>query len=350
MYEQLLTMTNIDPNPLPSKASHKRRANSIDEPPSKRHESDDLENLQSGMYTISPTYPTKLTVSNPQNFLQVFQDVFLPSFNSQMFSSNVPTLQPAVSFLQEPTTIPQYGAPLTETKINLPQCAGAIESDLDLLVDENTMPKGATLDTTEVFDETTGRLCLLNSSTKYEVTLGEIQRRLSHPETLHASLVNSILRKAKLKDGCRVLRNRLAEKGVTLPAGRRKTATTTTFTALCEKEAMLMARDFDYLCHNALNTCAIARRSGLQNYSPQELDSASRVLVGILDAFNDVPENPEDYVEKDSSTYTINILSLLTHGFGHNVIKTAIRLMMNIIEQQRAIVHGVPPTYNPATE
>ncbi|KAK6044979.1 transcription factor AP-2, partial [Cooperia oncophora] len=214
----------------------------------------------------------------------------------------------------------------------------------------NRGPKPVTSNAGEVFDETTGRLCLLNSSTKYKVTLGEIQRRLSHPETLHASLVNSILRKAKLKDGCRVLRDRLAEKGVTLPRGRRKTATTTTFTALCETEAVLMARDFDCLCRNSLNTCAIARRSNQMTYSLPELDGASRVLAGILGAFEDVPEKPEDYVERDASSYTINILSLLTHGFGHNAVKTVIRLLMEIIEQQRHMIHAGPLAYNPFSE
>lgn len=45
--------------------------------------------------------------------------------------------------------------------------------------------------------------------------------------------------RAKLKDGCRRLRSRLAEKGVVLPSGRRKTATTTVFTALCESGSSL---------------------------------------------------------------------------------------------------------------
>ncbi|KAE9419709.1 hypothetical protein Angca_005839, partial [Angiostrongylus cantonensis] len=113
----------------------------------------------------------------------------------------------------------------------------------------------------EVFDEAPGRLCLLNASTKYKVTLSEIHRRMSHPETLHASLINGILRKAKTKDGCKMLRDRLAEKGISLPSGRRKTAPTTSFTALCEREALVMARDFSNLCSNSLNTFEIARHA-----------------------------------------------------------------------------------------
>ncbi|XGW20643.1 hypothetical protein V3C99_003988 [Haemonchus contortus] len=364
MYEQLLTMTNIDPDPVPSK---KRRADFIDEPPCKRSEYTDMENLHSGMYTISPNYPTNPTMPNQHNFLQALQDVFQPPFNSQMFPMNFPSFQPTV-FSPNHISVSQNGSTLLETSVYPSQGNTVIDNDLELVVDENRdpkpipfdsretfdettgNPKPALFDCRETFDETTGRLCLLNSSTKYQVTLGEIQRRLSHPETLHASLVNSILRKAKLKDGCRVLRNRLAEKGVILPPGRRKTATTTTFTALCEKEAVLMARDFDFLCRNALNICSIARRSNQMTYSLQELDAASRVLAGVLDAFEDVPENPEDYVEKDASTHTINTLSLLTHGFGHNAIKSVIKLTMRIIEQQRLMLHGAPLTYNPFPE
>ncbi|PIO60053.1 hypothetical protein TELCIR_18467 [Teladorsagia circumcincta] len=111
-----------------------------------------------------------------------------------------------------------------------------------------------------------------------------------------------------------------------------------------------MARDFDGLCRNSLNTSAIARRCSQITHSLLELDAASRVLAGILNAFEDVPENPEDYVEKDDSSFTINILSLLTHGFGHNAVKTVIRLTMEIIEQQRLLLHEVPFTCNPSAE
>ncbi|KHJ84370.1 transcription factor AP-2, partial [Oesophagostomum dentatum] len=120
---------------------------------------------------------------------------------------------------------------------------------------------------------------------------------------------------AKTKDGCKMLRDRLAEKGVSLPSGRRKTAPTTSFTALCEKEALVMARDFNTL----------------------------RFIAGIMAIFDEVPEDPEDYVEKNSATHAINTFSMLTHGFGHNALKSAWRVLGKIVDQQYAMLQGVPP-------
>ncbi|PIO58472.1 transcription factor AP-2 [Teladorsagia circumcincta] len=204
-------------------------------------------------------------------------------------------------------------------------------------------PTTSNVNPLEVFDEAPGRLCLLNASTKYKVTLSEIHRRMSHPETLHASLINGVLRKAKTKDGCKMLRDRLAEKGVSLPSGRRKTAPTTSFTALCEREALVMARDFNTLCHNSLNTFEIARHSNRLQYTPQELAIVRRYLAGIMAIFDEVPEDPEDYMEKNSATHSINIFSMLTHGFGHNALKSAWRVLAKIVDTQHAMLQGVPP-------
>lgn len=72
-----------------------------------------------------------------------------------------------------------------------------------------------------------GRLSLLSSTSKYKVTLAEIQRRLSPPECLNASLLGGVLRRAKSKDGGKRLRERLDKIGLSLPAGRRKAANVT---------------------------------------------------------------------------------------------------------------------------
>ena len=87
---------------------------------------------------------------------------------------------------------------------------------------------------TDVFCSTPGRLSLLSSTSKYKVTVAEVQRRLSPPECLNASLLGGVLRRAKSKDGGKVLRDKLDKIGMSLPAGRRKAANVTLLTSLVE--------------------------------------------------------------------------------------------------------------------
>ena len=117
---------------------------------------------------------------------------------------------------------------------------------------------------TDVFCSVPGRLSLLSSNSKYKVCVAEVQRRLSPPECLNASLLGGILRRAKSKNGGRILREKLEKIGVNLPAGRRKAATVTLLTSLVEGtlsslrpplplpfvlgEAAHLARDFHYVC------------------------------------------------------------------------------------------------------
>lgn len=88
----------------------------------------------------------------------------------------------------------------------------------------------------DIFCSVPGRLSLLSSASKYKVTVGEIQRRLSPPESLNASVLGGILRRAKSKDGGKSLRDQLKQHGVALPAGRRKAANVNSLTALVERK------------------------------------------------------------------------------------------------------------------
>lgn len=47
----------------------------------------------------------------------------------------------------------------------------------------------------DVFCSVPGRLSLLSSTSKYKVTVGEVQRRLQPPECLNASLLGGVLRR-----------------------------------------------------------------------------------------------------------------------------------------------------------
>ena len=100
----------------------------------------------------------------------------------------------------------------------------------------------------DVFCSTPGRLSLLSSTSKYKVTIAEVQRRLAPPECLNASLIGGVLRRAKSKDGGKLLRDKLDKLGMNLPAGRRKACNVTLLTSLVEGEAIHLARDFGYVC------------------------------------------------------------------------------------------------------
>lgn len=77
------------------------------------------------------------------------------------------------------------------------------------------------------FDHITNLLHILS-------IVGEVQRRLSPPECLNASLLGGVLRRAKSKNGGRSLREKLEKIGLNLPAGRRKAANVTLLTSLVE--------------------------------------------------------------------------------------------------------------------
>ena len=57
------------------------------------------------------------------------------------------------------------------------------------------MMSGLTSAPTDVFCSVPGRLSLLSSTSKYKVTVAEVQRRLSPPECLNASLLGGVLRR-----------------------------------------------------------------------------------------------------------------------------------------------------------
>ncbi|KOX73958.1 Transcription factor AP-2-epsilon [Melipona quadrifasciata] len=109
----------------------------------------------------------------------------------------------------------------------------------------------------DVFCSVPGRLSLLSSTSKYKVTVAEVQRRLSPPECLNASLLGGVLRRyhgyvtfelhsilessrAKSKNGGRLLREKLEKIGLNLPAGRRKAANVTLLTSLVEDSAIII--------------------------------------------------------------------------------------------------------------
>ncbi|XP_027509996.1 transcription factor AP-2-alpha isoform X4 [Chiroxiphia lanceolata] len=107
---------------------------------------------------------------------------------------------------------------------------------------------GGVVNPNEVFCSVPGRLSLLSSTSKYKVTVAEVQRRLSPPECLNASLLGGVLRRAKSKNGGRSLREKLDKIGLNLPAGRRKAANVTLLTSLVEEHMFLWLYRSPLLC------------------------------------------------------------------------------------------------------
>ncbi|OXB66386.1 hypothetical protein ASZ78_011920, partial [Callipepla squamata] len=138
---------------------------------------------------------------------------------------------------------------------------------------------GGVTNPNEVFCSVPGRLSLLSSTSKYKVTVGEVQRRLSPPECLNASLLGGVLRRAKSKNGGRCLRERLEKIGLNLPAGRRKAANVTLLTSLVEGEAVHLARDFGYVCETEFPAKAAAEYLCRQHSDPTELHTRKNMLL-----------------------------------------------------------------------
>ncbi|KAM6980012.1 transcription factor AP-2 gamma isoform 2-T2 [Aplochiton taeniatus] len=197
---------------------------------------------------------------------------------------------------------------------------------------------------TEVFCSVPGRLSLLSSTSKYKVTVAEVQRRLSPPECLNASLLGGVLRRAKSKNGGRSLREKLDKIGLNLPAGRRKAANVTLLTALVEGEAVHLARDFGYVCETEFPAKAIAEYLGRPHVERNEVNSRKNMLLAakqICKEFTDLltqdrsplgNSRPAPIMEPGIQG-CLTHFSLITHGFGSPAICAAMTSLQNYLSE-----------------
>ncbi|KAF2974172.1 hypothetical protein EK904_013433 [Melospiza melodia maxima] len=181
---------------------------------------------------------------------------------------------------------------------------------------------GGVTNPNEVFCSVPGRLSLLSSTSKYKVTVGEVQRRLSPPECLNASLLGGVLRRAKSKNGGRCLRERLEKIGLNLPAGRRKAANVTLLTSLVEGEAIHLARDFGYVCETEFPAKAAAEYLCRQHSDPTELHTRKNMLLAT---------NRPSLILEPGVQSCLTHFSLITHGFGGPAICAALTAFQNYL-------------------
>ncbi|CAC5374286.1 TFAP2A_B [Mytilus coruscus] len=198
----------------------------------------------------------------------------------------------------------------------------------------------------DVFCAVPGRLSLLSSTSKYKVTVAEIQRRLSPPECLNASLLGGVLRRAKSKDGGRTLRCKLDQIGLSLQAGRRKAANVTLMTSLVEGEAVRLARDYGFLCETEFPAHQVAEYNVRQynRNDPQEVIARKNMVLAtkqILKEFMDLLNQdrsplgntrPQPILEPGIQKHLTHF-SLITHGFGSPAIVASLTAVNSYLNE-----------------
>uniref|UniRef100_F6R2V1 Transcription factor AP-2 beta n=1 Tax=Callithrix jacchus TaxID=9483 RepID=F6R2V1_CALJA len=218
------------------------------------------------------------------------------------------------------------------------------KSVTSLMMNKDGFLGGMSVNTGEVFCSVPGRLSLLSSTSKYKVTVGEVQRRLSPPECLNASLLGGVLRRAKSKNGGRSLRERLEKIGLNLPAGRRKAANVTLLTSLVEGEAVHLARDFGYICETEFPAKAVSEYLNRQHTDPSDLHSRKNMLLAtkqLCKEFTDLlaqdrtpigNSRPSPILEPGIQS-CLTHFSLITHGFGAPAICAALTALQNYLTE-----------------
>uniref|UniRef100_H2RSF6 Transcription factor AP-2 beta n=1 Tax=Takifugu rubripes TaxID=31033 RepID=H2RSF6_TAKRU len=206
-----------------------------------------------------------------------------------------------------------------------------------LMLGKDGLIGGVTVNINEVFCSVPGRLSLLSSTSKYKVTVGEVQRRLSPPECLNASLLGGVLRRAKSKNGGKCLREKLEKIGLNLPAGRRKAANVTLLTSLVEGEAVHLARDFGYICETEFPTKAVSEYLNRQHADPQRAAHAEKHLCK---EFTDLLAQDRTPLgnSRPAPILEPGIQSCLshfsfTHGFGSPAICAALTTLQNYLTE-----------------
>ncbi|XP_033737756.1 transcription factor AP-2-epsilon-like isoform X1 [Pecten maximus] len=216
------------------------------------------------------------------------------------------------------------------------------ENNKDLVISGVSSPS-------DVFCSVPGRLSLLSSTSKYKVTVAEVQRRLSPPECLNASLLGGVLRRAKSKNGGRSLRDKLDKIGLSLPAGRRKAANVTLLTSLVEGESVRLARDYGYLCETEFPSRQCAEYNCRTYTDPADQMTRKNMILAtkqILKEFMDLLNQdrsplgntrPQMILEPGIQRHLTHF-SLITHGFGSPAVVASLTAVQNYLNEMLKIL------------
>uniref|UniRef100_A0A0R3S1S6 TF_AP-2 domain-containing protein n=1 Tax=Elaeophora elaphi TaxID=1147741 RepID=A0A0R3S1S6_9BILA len=199
----------------------------------------------------------------------------------------------------------------------------------------------------QTFCSVPGRLSLLCASSKYKVSVAELARRLSPPESLNASLLGGILRRAKSKNGGQTLRDQLEHIGLKLPAGRRKSTNVTLLTSLVEGEAQHLAKDFANACSTEFPAKSIAqcRLKKCDTMSVMELEKEKekfRAAKQLLSGFMDILRQDNNVLLSDemddNMQSSMKRFSLITHTFGTPAILAGLSTFLMYVQESLDIL------------
>ncbi|KAH7699848.1 transcription factor AP-2 gamma isoform 1 [Aphelenchoides avenae] len=206
------------------------------------------------------------------------------------------------------------------------------------------VPPTLAINKDRVFATLNAKLNLLGSK-KYDVTVGEILRRIQPPEALNSSFISGYLRRAKNGGMGEEVRTELKQHGINLPLGRRKNEKANAFTSLVEKEAWVLAKDYDSLSKKHFPTQAGAANilGGQRPMSPQMLKGALDLIleaIKLLDSDRspgsekgEKRTNEPGPVHLDPATQAgLTDFSLRTHGFGVAAHQTAWQSFANVLQ------------------